>query len=178
MKIGCQPNLERFDSTFAFTKNDVGWKGKSWPHLKLEWQWKQMKVNFKTGRKSCRGMLHVSKTCTVLVNVIFASNVLILSIYIPCWWLTDLYQGVFYFRHALPLFTSLLNIVCSYDPVGYGVPYNHLMFLDSREPLVEVALQVLCVTLENEAANQNVSVDGTAGGTAMENGQTDVRFMY
>jgi hypothetical protein len=62
-------------------------------------------------------MLHVSKICTVLVNVIFASNVLILSIYILCWWLTDLYQGVFYFRHALPLFTSLLNIVCSYDPV-------------------------------------------------------------
>ena len=45
-------------------------------------------------------------------------------------------------RHALPLFTSLLNTVCSYDPVGYGVPYNHLMFNDSREPLVEVSLQV------------------------------------
>lgn len=49
------------------------------------------------------------------------------------------------------------------------------MFTDSREPLVEVALQVLCVTLENEASNnQNVSVDGTSGGTAMENGQPDV----
>ena len=46
-------------------------------------------------------------------------------------------------RHALPLFTSLLNIVCAYDPVGYGVPYNHLMFNDAREPLVEIALQVL-----------------------------------
>lgn len=78
------------------------------------------------------------------------------------------------FRHALPLFTSLLNIVCSYDPVGYGVPYNHLMFTDSREPLVEVALQVLCVTLENESSNQSVSVDGTSGGTAMDNSQTDV----
>jgi len=51
-------------------------------------------------------------------------------------------------RHALPLFTSLLNIVCAYDPVGYGMPYNHLMFTDSREPLVEVALHVLCATLE------------------------------
>ncbi|KAK3591336.1 hypothetical protein CHS0354_028443 [Potamilus streckersoni] len=71
-------------------------------------------------------------------------------------------------RHALPLFTSLLNIVCAYDPIGYGVPYNHLMFTDSREPLVEVALQVLCVTMEHETANQNVSVDGTAGGTAMD----------
>lgn len=45
-------------------------------------------------------------------------------------------------RHALPLFTSLLNTVCAYDPVGYGLPYNHLMFNDSREYLVEVALQV------------------------------------
>ena len=25
-------------------------------------------------------------------------------------------------RHILPLLTSLLNVVCSYDPVGYGVP--------------------------------------------------------
>ncbi|XP_069125176.1 protein HID1-like [Argopecten irradians] len=72
-------------------------------------------------------------------------------------------------RHALPLFTSLLNIVCAYDPVGYGVPYNHLMFNDSSEPLVEGALQVLCVTLENDSSSQqNVSVDGTSGGTAME----------
>nr|CAH8864940.1 unnamed protein product [Trichobilharzia regenti] len=51
-------------------------------------------------------------------------------------------------RHALPLFTSLLNVVCAYDPVGSGLPYNHLMFSDSREPLVEVALQILCITLE------------------------------
>ncbi|XP_041362386.1 protein HID1-like [Gigantopelta aegis] len=73
-------------------------------------------------------------------------------------------------RHALPLFTSLLNLVCSYNPVGFGVPYNHLMFADHREPMVEIALQVLCVTLENEAlVNQNISVDGTSNsGTAME----------
>lgn len=45
-------------------------------------------------------------------------------------------------RHALPLFASLLNVVCAYDPVGLGVPYNHLVFSDLREPLVEVALQV------------------------------------
>jgi hypothetical protein len=44
-------------------------------------------------------------------------------------------------RHALPLFTSLLNIVCGYDPSGI-LPYNHLLFNDSREELVEVALQV------------------------------------
>ncbi len=25
-------------------------------------------------------------------------------------------------RHILPLLTSLLNTICNYDPVGYGVP--------------------------------------------------------
>ncbi len=44
-------------------------------------------------------------------------------------------------RHALPLFTSLLNTVCGYDPAGV-LPYNHLIFSDTREELVEAALQV------------------------------------
>ena len=53
-------------------------------------------------------------------------------------------------RHVLPLFTSLLNVICSYDPVGYGLPYNYLLVGDSREPLVQVALQVLIVCLDRE----------------------------
>ena len=67
-------------------------------------------------------------------------------------------------RHALPLFTSLLNVVCAYDPVGYGMPYNHLVFTDSREPLVEVALHVLCATLEGSepAAAPSEVIAGTA----------------
>ncbi|XP_074476322.1 protein HID1-like [Sebastes fasciatus] len=56
-------------------------------------------------------------------------------------------------RHALPLFTSLLNVVCAYDAVGYGIPYNHLLFSDHREQLVEQAVQILIVTLEYEAAS-------------------------
>lgn len=56
-------------------------------------------------------------------------------------------------RHALPLFTSLLNLVCAYDPVGYGIPYNHLLFSNYREQLVEQALQILIVTLEHEAGS-------------------------
>jgi hypothetical protein len=44
-------------------------------------------------------------------------------------------------RHALPLFTSLLNTVCGYIPGGL-LPYNHLIWADSKERLVEVALQV------------------------------------
>ncbi|KAM9424029.1 protein HID1b [Pholidichthys leucotaenia] len=56
-------------------------------------------------------------------------------------------------RHTLPLFTSLLNVVCAYNPVGYGIPYNHLLFSDSREQLVEQAVQILIVTLEHEAGS-------------------------
>uniref|UniRef100_A0A673GGY0 Protein HID1-like n=1 Tax=Sinocyclocheilus rhinocerous TaxID=307959 RepID=A0A673GGY0_9TELE len=56
-------------------------------------------------------------------------------------------------RHALPLFTSLLNVVCAYDPVGYGIPYNHLLFSDYREQLVEQAMQILIVTLEHEGGH-------------------------
>ncbi|XP_029815938.1 protein HID1 [Manacus vitellinus] len=72
-------------------------------------------------------------------------------------------------RHALPLFTSLLNIVCAYDPVGYGIPYNHLLFSDYREPLVEEAAQVLIVTLDYDSStSSSPTVDGTTTGTAMD----------
>uniref|UniRef100_A0A672QKP5 Protein HID1-like n=1 Tax=Sinocyclocheilus grahami TaxID=75366 RepID=A0A672QKP5_SINGR len=63
-------------------------------------------------------------------------------------------------RHALPLFTSLLNVVCAYDPVGYGIPYNHLMFSDQRGVLAELALQTLIVSLEQELVdNSNTSTN-------------------
>ncbi|XP_016381359.1 protein HID1-like [Sinocyclocheilus rhinocerous] len=58
-------------------------------------------------------------------------------------------------RHALPLFTSLLNVVCAYDPVGYGIPYNHLMFSDQRGMLAELALQTLIVSLEQELVDNS-----------------------
>ncbi|KAJ8013503.1 hypothetical protein DPEC_G00030460 [Dallia pectoralis] len=62
-------------------------------------------------------------------------------------------------RHALPLFTSLLNVVCAYDPVGFGIPYNHLMFSDPREVLVEHAVQILIVTLECGSGAVQPSLD-------------------
>ncbi|VDL94917.1 unnamed protein product [Schistocephalus solidus] len=58
-------------------------------------------------------------------------------------------------RHVLPLFTSLLNILCAYNPVSSSLPYNHLVFTDSREPLVEVALQV-CL---NSSSSVNLFVN-------------------
>lgn len=44
-------------------------------------------------------------------------------------------------------------MVASYDPVGIGLPYNHLIFADSREPLVEAAIQVLIVVLDHDSNN-------------------------
>ncbi|XP_053564853.1 protein HID1 isoform X1 [Bombina bombina] len=76
-------------------------------------------------------------------------------------------------RHALPLFTSLLNVVCAYDPVGYGIPYNHLLFWDSREPLVEVAAQLLIVTLDfDQTGSTSPSTDGTTTSTAMDESES------
>lgn len=61
-------------------------------------------------------------------------------------------------QNALSIFTSLLNIIFSYDPVGYGLPYNYLMFTDSREALVEICCQVMCVCLEfNMAQNPDLN---------------------
>lgn len=53
------------------------------------------------------------------------------------------------------MFTSLLNTVCAYDPVGIGVPYNHLLFTDTMEPLVEVCLQILIVTLDHDTTSSD-----------------------
>uniref|UniRef100_A0A1I7W881 Protein HID1 n=1 Tax=Heterorhabditis bacteriophora TaxID=37862 RepID=A0A1I7W881_HETBA len=61
-------------------------------------------------------------------------------------------------RHVLPLFTSMLNVVCAYDPVGMGLPYNYLLFNDYREPLVEITLQycfqALIVCLDKDSQPQ------------------------
>ena len=51
-------------------------------------------------------------------------------------------------RHILPLLTSLLNVVFSYDPVGYGVPYAYAFYSDARENLVTAALQLLVIVLD------------------------------
>ncbi|XP_063972087.1 protein HID1 [Diachasmimorpha longicaudata] len=68
-------------------------------------------------------------------------------------------------RHALPMFTSLLNTVSAYNPVGLGVPYNHLLFTDSMEPLVDIALQILIVTLDHDTSGNaaNCEESGISG---------------
>ncbi|XP_022092597.1 protein HID1-like isoform X1 [Acanthaster planci] len=80
-------------------------------------------------------------------------------------------------RHALPLFTSLLNIVCAYDPVGYGVPYNHLLFADNREPVVEVAAQLLVVTLDHDNVHGQVPPTVDAADEGNEGGVVENLFV-
>ena len=45
--------------------------------------------------------------------------------------------------------------------MGY-LPYNYLLFTDTREPLVEVAAQLLCITLDNQfnPSNEQMSPPG------------------
>eukprot|EP00160_Parvularia_atlantis_P018711 Unigene7058_Nuclearia_a/m.21624 Unigene7058_Nuclearia_a/g.21624 ORF Unigene7058_Nuclearia_a/g.21624 Unigene7058_Nuclearia_a/m.21624 type:complete len:771 (+) Unigene7058_Nuclearia_a:142-2454(+) len=49
---------------------------------------------------------------------------------------------------VMALLASLLNVVCAYDPIGLGMPYNYYVFSDTREPLVETSLQTLLVLID------------------------------
>eukprot|EP00917_Polyrhabdina_sp_WS-2016_P028158 GHVP01060071.1.p1 GENE.GHVP01060071.1~~GHVP01060071.1.p1 ORF type:complete len:751 (-),score=99.74 GHVP01060071.1:6138-8363(-) len=46
------------------------------------------------------------------------------------------------------LFASLLNVVFSYSPTGYGVPYGHAVSSNTEERLVRTSTQVLCALLD------------------------------
>eukprot|EP01132_Coremiostelium_polycephalum_P001207 gene1207-1523_t len=50
-----------------------------------------------------------------------------------------------YYTEAL--FYSLINSFCNYDPIGWGVPYNHLVFADDQESVSKLAIQVLNILL-------------------------------
>lgn len=80
-------------------------------------------------------------------------------------------------RHALPMFTSLLNTVCAYDPVGIGVPYNHLLFTDTIEPLVEVCLQILIVTLDHDVSSRNGGSGSDVAAATATASSDDVRTL-
>lgn len=82
-------------------------------------------------------------------------------------------------RHALPLFTSLLNTVCNYDPVGtFGVPYNHLIFQDFQEPLVEVCLQLLIVTLDHDISCNTPTTPTSSVSTSFQANEEPVDNLF
>ncbi|ORZ19392.1 high-temperature-induced dauer-formation protein-domain-containing protein [Absidia repens] len=48
----------------------------------------------------------------------------------------------------LVLLCSFMNTACKYDPLGWGVPYNHIMVADPAEQLVATCLRVLLILLD------------------------------
>lgn len=76
------------------------------------------------------------------------------------------------------MFTSLLNTVCAYDPVGLGVPYNHLLFNDSLEPLVEAALQILIVTLDHDTTAANAAAAAENEDVSFRNTKRKAIFVF
>eukprot|EP01112_Ceratiomyxa_fruticulosa_P011774 TRINITY_DN3228_c0_g1_i1.p1 TRINITY_DN3228_c0_g1~~TRINITY_DN3228_c0_g1_i1.p1 ORF type:complete len:920 (-),score=197.60 TRINITY_DN3228_c0_g1_i1:95-2854(-) len=67
-------------------------------------------------------------------------------------WLDYISTRVGYYTPAL--FCTLVNIASTYDPVGWGVPYNHLMFRDDHEAVANSALQILNVLLNHYPHNK------------------------
>eukprot|EP00055_Hartaetosiga_balthica_P008575 m.32387 g.32387 ORF g.32387 m.32387 type:complete len:816 (-) comp6381_c0_seq1:2700-5147(-) len=54
-----------------------------------------------------------------------------------------------YHRHSVPLILSLFNAVLSYDPVGFGLPFNYLVVpMKNREDLMEMCGQLVCFLLD------------------------------
>ncbi|KAG0204936.1 hypothetical protein BGX28_003278 [Mortierella sp. GBA30] len=49
---------------------------------------------------------------------------------------------------TLAILCSLINSALKYNPSGWGLPYNHVMFSDQRELLVILSLQTIVVLLD------------------------------
>ncbi|KAG9288895.1 hypothetical protein G9A89_019517 [Geosiphon pyriformis] len=58
---------------------------------------------------------------------------------------------------VLALLCSLLNTAVKYNPAGWGVPYNYVVFTDPREILVTLCLQVLLVLLDYRAPSCRIN---------------------
>lgn len=61
-------------------------------------------------------------------------------------------------KTVLALLCSLLNTACKYNPLGWGVPYNHVVFTDTREQLVIMCLRVLLVILDYHSPSAALSM--------------------
>ena len=89
---------------------------------------------------------HRMEVCLALVTALSRAVYMSPEKSIPCPWL-EYFTG-----HASPftpvLFASLLNVAMRYDPVGWGVPYNHILSRDVSEQLMNVSLELLSIILE------------------------------
>jgi hypothetical protein len=55
------------------------------------------------------------------------------------------------------LLYSMINVIVRYDPVGWGVPYNHSLFFDVPEQLMNTSVQLLNAIIEHRSVEANVS---------------------
>ncbi len=74
---------------------------------------------------------------------------------------------------VLALLCSLLNTAVKYNPTGWGVPYNHVVFADSREMLVTMCLQVLLVLLDYRAPSNRITTNDSVAGERQRMGSVD-----
>eukprot|EP01107_Rhizomastix_libera_P009604 TRINITY_DN25705_c0_g1_i1.p1 TRINITY_DN25705_c0_g1~~TRINITY_DN25705_c0_g1_i1.p1 ORF type:complete len:730 (-),score=242.37 TRINITY_DN25705_c0_g1_i1:56-2224(-) len=56
------------------------------------------------------------------------------------------------------LFCSLINSLCTFDPVGWGIPYNHLMYSERPEDLLRLASETIDVLLSHFNPEQSLVV--------------------
>jgi hypothetical protein len=52
---------------------------------------------------------------------------------------------------VLALLCSLLNTAAKYNPLGWGLPYNHVVFSDPREVLVVMCLRAALILLDYQS---------------------------
>jgi len=80
-------------------------------------------------------------------------------------WLDWFTETQDYYTEAL-LF-SLINAFSTYDPIGWGIPYNHIMFADDHEAVSKLSVQILNILLtydpeiENEIKSISTSTTST-----------------
>ncbi|KAG0041040.1 hypothetical protein BGZ82_000019 [Podila clonocystis] len=59
---------------------------------------------------------------------------------------------------TLAILCSLINSALKYNPSGWGLPYNHVMFSDQRDLLVMLSLQVVVVLLDYQVIERPTSM--------------------
>ncbi|KAF9180120.1 hypothetical protein BGZ51_006434 [Haplosporangium sp. Z 767] len=65
---------------------------------------------------------------------------------------------------TLALLCSLINSALKYNPSGWGLPYNHVMFSSQRELLVMHCLQVIVVLLDYQVIERPQSLHSSVAG--------------
>jgi len=77
------------------------------------------------------------------------------------------------------VFYSLLNTALSYDPVGWGVPYNHIIFSDPYEVVANLSLQILLILLDYSPITKSERTPNVFRGYFEElNKAEDFHFIY